>query len=94
MEIDGRTREDRVQDCQVFTQTLDCVGPRRSERLAFRVVSAQSESEAEVAVRRGLCGLRERGNDQRMARVDRHDGGTHPRPGTAAPIRPAKAMAS
>jgi hypothetical protein len=34
---------------------------------------AEAETEAEVPMRGRLRGLREGGDDQRMARVDRHD---------------------
>ena len=44
-------------------------------------VGTQSETEAEVAVRRGLRCLRKRRDEQRMPRVDRHHEGSYAQPG-------------
>jgi hypothetical protein len=53
-------------------QTPDCVGPRVSKRQPLRLVGAQAEAEAEVAMRGRLRCLRQGRHDQRMARVDRY----------------------
>jgi len=61
----------------MVSESPNRVGERRSECLPLGLVRPQPETQAEIAVRSGLRGLRQRRHDQRMARVDRHHRGTH-----------------
>ena len=59
VEVDSPVVEDGPQHGQMFTQSPNGVGPRGSERLTFRLVGTQPETEAEVAVSGGLRRLRQ-----------------------------------
>ena len=68
---------DRPQHRQVFMQPLHRVGGRNAEDQLFDERRSEAEPKAEVAMGGGLGGLRRRGHDQRMARVDRNHRRSH-----------------
>ena len=62
----------------MFPKPFDSVGPRRTEGLPLGAVRSEAESKAELSVRRSLGRLCQRRDDQRMARIDRHNVRSHP----------------
>ncbi|BBX61223.1 hypothetical protein MSAS_03970 [Mycobacterium saskatchewanense] len=74
----------------MFAQPLNGVGPVDAEHLPFERPRTQAEPEAEIAVRGGLRRLCQCGDDQRVARVDRHDRGADPKPGHRRPDQPGQ----
>jgi hypothetical protein len=59
VEADGPVLQDRAQDGQVFAQPLHSVGRRDAECAALELMAAERDTEAEIAVRGGLSGLRQ-----------------------------------
>jgi len=78
----------------MLAQTPDCVGPRVSKRQPLRLVGAQAEAEAEVAMR-GRCAVCAK--DATISGWRGLIGTTEVptlSPGTAAPTNPASEIAS
>jgi hypothetical protein len=75
LEVDLAVIADRPQYGEVFAKAGHLFAGRDAKSTLFQLVSAEPDSEAEVAVRGGLGGLCRGGDQQRMAGVDRNDGG-------------------
>src|SRR3984957_18164925 len=90
MEVDLAGVDDRPEDLEMFPKPFDGVGPRRAEGLPLGAVRSEAESEAEVSVGRSLGRLRQRRDDQGMARIDRHDKRSHAQAGHGRADQPGQ----
>jgi len=80
LEVDSTVVADSTQYGQIFAQARNFFAARYSECSLFQRIAAKPDAQAEVAPRGGLGGLRDGGDQQRMPRIDRNDGGAHTQP--------------